>query len=527
MEAGGGLAHLQGRCCKPHVMLRRATASIRRNVHARTTTPEFSAGPCTMSRLRDITRNPWNPDYAVGGSSGGSAASLAAGFTTLATGSDIAGSTRIPASFCGVVGYKPPYGRVPVDPPYNLETYLTNGPMGRTVSDVVLLQNVLAGPHPADPVASHSMQTLLADAEPDVRGMKVALSIDLGDWPVDEDVRQRTIEAAEVLRQQGAIITPVNLAISREVVNWVASMHYASTVSGLGDLVEHNSELVSRYVPMSLERIARQGHEDSTVEEWELAAELHRAFAAVHRDFDVLLCPTVGSDGFRAEEDYVEIPLSVGGIDVADPIEAVLTVPFNILNTYLVLAVPSGRASNGVPTGVQIVGRPFDEASVFVMGRRLRQGCDLMALDVACRNLDRSSLALPYASLATCVVPPRELYARVECPALRRPAWTWDRIAKATGVCLLGVIEDLRCRTGLDDSPAMEHHHVVAQVSYDGQVMRDEHVGDSCGLLDVSEEVQHLRLDRDIQRGDRFIEDHHRRIHGECPRDGDALPLPA
>ena len=92
-------------------------------VHARTTTPEFSCAPVTWSKLWGVTRNPWNLAYSPGGSSGGSAAALAAGSTTLATGSDIGGSIRIPSSFSGVTGFKPPYGRVPEE--------LRRGPGGR------------------------------------------------------------------------------------------------------------------------------------------------------------------------------------------------------------------------------------------------------------------------------------------------------------------------------------------------------------------------------------------------------------
>ncbi|MGH2927179.1 MAG: amidase, partial [Solirubrobacteraceae bacterium] len=129
-------------------------------VHARSTAPEFSCAGFTHSRLHGVTRNPHNPELSVGGSSGGSAAALAAGSTTLASGSDIAGSIRMPAAACGVVGFKPPYGRVPCDPPYNLDTYCHCGPLARTVADCALYENVLAGIDPED-VASLREQVLL------------------------------------------------------------------------------------------------------------------------------------------------------------------------------------------------------------------------------------------------------------------------------------------------------------------------------------------------------------------------------
>ena len=118
-------------------------------VHGRSTAPEFSCAAVTHSKLWGVTRNPWNPDFTPGGSSGGAGAQLAAGTTTLANGSDIGGSIRIPAGCTGVVGFKPPYGRVPQDPPFNMDMYCHDGPMARTVADCALFENVIAGPHPA------------------------------------------------------------------------------------------------------------------------------------------------------------------------------------------------------------------------------------------------------------------------------------------------------------------------------------------------------------------------------------------
>ena len=119
-------------------------------IHARSATPEFCCAAITESRLRGITRNPWNTAFSPGGSSGGSGAALVAGMATLATGSDIGGSIRIPASFCGVVGFNPPDRRVPQMPPFNHDHYCHEGPMARTVGDCRLLDNVMAGPHPED-----------------------------------------------------------------------------------------------------------------------------------------------------------------------------------------------------------------------------------------------------------------------------------------------------------------------------------------------------------------------------------------
>ena len=160
-------------------------------VHARTTTPELSCAGYTHSKLWGVTRNPWNPAVAVGGSSGGSGASLAAGTSLLASGSDIGGSIRLPASMNGVVGFKPPHGRVPVEAPFNLDRYCHDGPLARTVQDCALFQNVLAGPHPRD-VTSLRPKVRIPSEPKGIQGWKIALSTDLGAWDVDEEVVTQT-----------------------------------------------------------------------------------------------------------------------------------------------------------------------------------------------------------------------------------------------------------------------------------------------------------------------------------------------
>ncbi len=171
-------------------------------IHARSATPEFCCAAITDSRIWGVTRNPWNLEYSPGGSSGGSGAALAAGMASLATGSDIGGSIRIPASFCGVVGFKPPYGRVPQDPPFNLDHYCHDGPMARTVEDCRLLENVMAGPHRDDIVSLRPKLTIPPES-PGVEGLRIAVSADLGGFEVDSEVRENLREAAAVFRYAG------------------------------------------------------------------------------------------------------------------------------------------------------------------------------------------------------------------------------------------------------------------------------------------------------------------------------------
>ena len=155
-------------------------------IHARTAAPEFSMAIVTWTHLHGITHNPWNPDITCGGSSGGAGAALAAGTTTLANGSDIGGSIRIPSAMNGVTGLKPPWGRVPEYTPWNREPYAASGAMGRTVADIAAMLNVITGPIATDMFSLPRLD--LPDRFPPVAGMRIALSPDLGYCNPDAEI---------------------------------------------------------------------------------------------------------------------------------------------------------------------------------------------------------------------------------------------------------------------------------------------------------------------------------------------------
>ena len=214
-------------------------------IHARTATPEFSAAFCTQSRLWGATRNPWNPEFTPGGSSGGTAASLAAGTSTIASGSDIAGSIRNPAGCCGLVGYKPPYGRNSDDPPFNLDFYCHTGPLARNVSDAIALQNVMSGPHPQD-IASLRPKLRLPTDYPPIKDWKIAFSMDLGFFEVDPDVQKNTLNALNVFRDLGATVEEVDIGWDHRVLENLDEVKPQVLLKTL--LVRPNNEAVSSFV---------------------------------------------------------------------------------------------------------------------------------------------------------------------------------------------------------------------------------------------------------------------------------------
>ncbi|UPK76260.1 amidase [Nocardioidaceae bacterium SCSIO 66511] len=335
-------------------------------VHARTTSPEYSCATVTHSPLWGVTRNPWNLDYSPGGSSGGSGAALAAGLTPLATASDIAGSTRIPASFTGTVGYKAPYGRIPGVPPMSADPYRGDGPMARTVADTALLANVMLGRDPDD----HT--SLWPDARirvhDDVAGMRIALCIRLGDYPVTAEVEQNTYAIARALSDCGATVEEVELPWSTREIAETAFTHFGHLLAPAmeDDVAGHEDELAAytrRFIADARETAGRHRYIDALRVETRMQSELASAMAG----FDALICPTSCTPALSAEGDYLD-GIDVDGVHLEHYWESHLTSPFNIANRCPVLAVPSGIASTGIPTGVQIVGHPYDDETVFRVG---------------------------------------------------------------------------------------------------------------------------------------------------------------
>lgn len=334
-------------------------------VHVRTATPEFSCAGFCHSELWGVTRNPWNPAFSPGGSSGGSAASLAAGFAPLATGSDIGGSIRIPASFSGVVGFKPPFGRVPGLSPYHLDQYCHDGPLARTVADCALLENVIAGPHWRDVVSLREPPQIPISA-PSVEGLRVAVCTTLGDWQVDAEIVANTIAVAASLAELGAHVADVDLPWTTERIWQAARAHFAAIFGPeIGEIEARFGDVLNDYTRAFVSEMKPEmTFHKGLAEEAALWLPLGRLF----EDVDVVLCPTVATTGLLAGNPYLDEQVVINGVPTVHHIMAMMTLPFNLFSRCPVLAVPSGRASNGVPTGVQIVGRTYTDESVFRVG---------------------------------------------------------------------------------------------------------------------------------------------------------------
>ncbi len=343
-------------------------------VHARTATPEFSCTGYTHSTLWGVTRNPWNPDVAVGGSSGGSGASLASGTSTLATGSDIGGSIRIPASINGVVGFKAPHGRVPTYPPFNLDRYCHDGAMARTIADAALFHNVLAGPHALDMTSLRPKVEIPSSLE-GIEGMRIALSIDLGSWEIDEDVAANTRAAAEALEAAGAIVEEVKLPWSLDRLMSAARRHFAAIFGAyITEVCDAAPDLVTDYA-MSWADDVRSliGEPGAFLHGLDMEGELWMPLGELYETYEALICPTWAVVGIPAGDSLIGQLFPDGGPNDRQ-FACYMTTPFNAFSACPVLAVPSGVApSNGVPTGIQIVARTYDDVTAFRIGAALER----------------------------------------------------------------------------------------------------------------------------------------------------------
>ncbi|MBT5433214.1 MAG: amidase [Rhodospirillaceae bacterium] len=335
-------------------------------MHARTTTPEFSAAVITHTKLWGVTRNPWNTDYTPGGSSGGTAASVAAGVAPIGTGSDIGGSIRVPASTCGLVGFKPPYGRNPEGRIFNLDHFAVEGPLARSIADCVLLQNVMSGPHPRD-IASLRPKLTLPTTFKSVRGMKIALSMDLGSIRVSKEVQKNTMDAVAKLHDAGAIVEEVDLGWTPAVKT--AAFGHLSHIFGaaLGPMLRSHRHELTDYVAFLADQ-ARSSTALDFIEAQRMVGVMYDTLGPMLQKYEALICPTTAIPAVAADHCPVNGHVEIDGVTVDPGFDWVMTWPFNLMGHCPVLSVPSGTGKNGVPTGLQIVASPYEDEKVFRVG---------------------------------------------------------------------------------------------------------------------------------------------------------------
>jgi amidase len=332
-------------------------------VLGKTNTPEFAFGPTTVNTVFGATRNPWDLTRSAGGSSGGSAAALATGMVPLAEGTDLGGSLRGPASFCGVIGFRTTPGLIPRYPSaLAWDSYSVEGPMARTVADAALMLSVMAGPDDRAPLSYEvdTRQFTAAAKTPGIKGWRVAWTLDLGGLVlVDDEVRAAFEQAVGVFRVLGARVEAA-CPDMRDVPEIVRLTRGLLMVARHADkLPEHRAILQAGLVENTEAGLALTSRE---VAEGELlrTRQWHRV-----REFlqtrDVWLTPTMAVPAFPIEHPHI---LEVNGKPVGKAMQrSHLTYAFSILGLPAI-SIPCGFTRSGLPVGLQIVGKRRGEAAV-------------------------------------------------------------------------------------------------------------------------------------------------------------------
>lgn len=324
----------------------------------KTTTPEFGWKGTTDSPLTGVTHNPWNPAKTPGGSSGGSGAALAARLAPLALGTDGGGSIRIPASFCGVFGLKPSFGRVPAWPLSPFGTLAHVGPTSRTVRDSAILLDVIARPDSRD---WHALPFERGNggtgSDTGVSGKRIALSPRLGHVTrLSPEIEAAVTDAARVFEGMGAIVREIDPP-GDDQASMFRTLWWAGSAYLLRDLPKEKWKLLDP----GLAQIA-EGGATTTLRDYLAATAARGAYGSAMRQFmenyDFVLTPSVATIAFDTGK---LTPLDEDGSAWVS--WTPYSFPFN-LTQQPAASVPCGFSRDGLPIGLQIVGRTFDDAGV-------------------------------------------------------------------------------------------------------------------------------------------------------------------
>ena len=332
----------------------------------KTATPEFCLLGTTWSDLHGVTTNPWNNKYTPGGSSGGSGVALATGSCTIASGSDIGGSIRIPAAACGVFGYKPPYGRNPEVPYGNLDYYSHSGPMARSVDDIILMQSLTAGLNNQD-IASLPKPSNF-DGNFDLQNIKIAWSDHLCGFEVEDEIINNLKNALKVFSDQGAVVEYVDPDLPNNMLDAAGTYLTCLWGTSLKEIAKDKEELLCDYTKKFIE-VSKENSLSELVQSNNIAWDAYAKFGPLLNKYDVFICPTNAVTGIPANHGFPNLEYEfndeIRKTEEAGDESMWLTTPFNMLSRLPVMSAPTGFASNGVPTGMQIVGKAYDDNTVF------------------------------------------------------------------------------------------------------------------------------------------------------------------
>lgn len=343
-------------------------------VYAKSATPEFGAGANTFNEVFGATRNPWNTSRSAAGSSGGAAVSLATGMAWVAHGSDLGGSLRNPASFCGIVGMRPSPGRVAKDPGNKVDDILAaEGPMARTVEDVALLLDAMSGEEPGDPTSLPRTEvSFLEAARTPPRLKRVAFSADLGITPVDPEVAEICRNAALRFKKLGIEVVEAHPDLT-EAHHAFQILRAAKFAAAHAHKLNDYPDLLKPEVIWNIEKGLALSVEEIVQAEAERREIIARTLA-FFGEFDLLMTPATIVAPYPVEQRYVS---ECAGTTFDNYIEWLAIAYAITLTTAPALSLPCGFTAEGLPVGLQIVARPRGEAHLLGASAQLEKLLDL------------------------------------------------------------------------------------------------------------------------------------------------------
>ena len=339
----------------PAARLREAGAVI----FSKTTMPDYGMLSSGLSSFHPLARNPWDLTKNPGGSSAGAGAAGAAGYGPLHLGTDIGGSVRLPACWCGLVALKPSLGRVPIDPPY---VGRVAGPMTRIVDDAALMMSVLSRPDRRDGMSLPAHEINWRALEKSPRKLRLGLMLDLGvGQALEREVRDVSVKAAKAFESGGAVVTEIDGILTREMLEGLDNFWRARMWDDLSKLPPAERARTLPYIHQWGEAGAKLSGVD-VIRGFNMTMAIRAAAAKLFCDFDYVISPVSPVVNFPAE---FASPLN----DPAKPFEHIgYTVPWNMSENPAV-SINGGYDRSGFPIGVQIVGRRFDDIGVLAMAK--------------------------------------------------------------------------------------------------------------------------------------------------------------
>jgi aspartyl-tRNA(Asn)/glutamyl-tRNA(Gln) amidotransferase subunit A len=339
----------------PAARLREAGAVI----FSKTTMPDYGMLSSGLSSFHPLTRNPWDLSKNPGGSSSGAGAAGAAGYGPLHLGTDIGGSVRLPACWCGLVALKPSLGRVPVDPPY---VGRVAGPITRTVDDAALMMSVLSRPDRRDGMSLPPDNINWKALDKPLRKLRIGLLLDLGvGQELEREVRDVAVKAAKAFESAGAVVTEVEGVLTREMLDGLDNFWRARAWGDLSQLTAAERAKALPYIYKWAEAGAKLSGVD-VVRGFNATMAIRAAAAKLFADVDYVISPVSPVVNFAAE---FAAPIN----DPEKPFEHIAyTVPWN-MSENPAASINGGYDKKGFPIGVQIVGRRFDDLGVLAMAK--------------------------------------------------------------------------------------------------------------------------------------------------------------